>query len=118
MAPELLQGRRFGTPADVWALGCFLVEVLGGGGVPWAGLAVPEIIDHVVSKKHAPALPATLPREIADLTRRCFAFEPADRPAAADLLRALLDYKPPKSHLASATKSLGGADALDSLLRK
>ena len=31
MAPELLQLKSYGTPIDIWALGCLFYELLTGG---------------------------------------------------------------------------------------
>lgn len=37
MAPEILRKTGHGLPADIWSLGCMLIEMLGGK-APWLSL--------------------------------------------------------------------------------
>jgi len=74
---------------DIWALGCLAIELLTGA-VPWQGRQPMQIMASVVMKRQSPALPegVVAPEELRPLLKRCFAFTPAERPAAAELVQA------------------------------
>jgi hypothetical protein len=86
MAPELFQRGGYGPQVDVWALACVVVEMCTGV-MPWADLQMQQIICAVCVERDAPVVPDHAPA--ADVLRRCFAFEPANRPTAAELSAAL-----------------------------
>ena len=49
MAPELLQGRYYGTKADIWSLGVILYELLFGK-CPFEENSIPALLD-VIKRK-------------------------------------------------------------------
>jgi TonB family protein len=77
-APETIQG-RIGSPADIWALGATLVEVLTQRPPAWYGAAAAE-----------PAVPETVPEPFATIARECLRKDPARR-CTLDQIRTRLD---------------------------
>jgi mitogen-activated protein kinase kinase kinase 17/18 len=91
MAPEVARGEDQGPPADVWALGCTVVEMatgrapfggMGGGG----GGGVLAMVHRIAYTDAVPEVPAWLSPEAGDFLARCFARDAADRWTAARLL--------------------------------
>jgi eukaryotic-like serine/threonine-protein kinase len=97
MAPEQLDGRRAGPPADVYALAAISFEALSGKR-PREG-RTPLEIAHQIANEGAPDLLdawPTAPKEAARVLQRGMALEPGDRPSSAgefasELTRALED---------------------------
>eukprot|EP00899_Mesostigma_viride_P022180 jgi/Mesvir1/3146/Mv16313-RA.3 len=89
MAPEQWIPGEFGgitTAADAWGFGCILVE-MASATAPWAGLNMFQIMTHVTPPRMmSPAIPDSLPGSLRDLVRRCFAYQPTDRPPFAEIL--------------------------------
>jgi len=89
MAPEVLNGKPYGTKADVWSFGCTVVEMLSGGKAPWA-----ENLNNIVTAAHcitnSVGLPTNAPTDVSpkcrDFLERCFERDPARRASAAELL--------------------------------
>ncbi|XP_051221603.1 mitogen-activated protein kinase kinase kinase 18-like [Lolium perenne] len=86
MAPEVARGEEQGPAADVWALGCTVVE-MATGRAPWSG------IDNVLAAVHrigytdaVPETPAWLSPEAKEFLATCFARNARDRATAAELL--------------------------------
>ncbi|XP_039803599.1 mitogen-activated protein kinase kinase kinase 17-like [Panicum virgatum] len=87
MAPEVARGEGQGPAADVWALGCTVIE-MATGRAPWSGvvgdvLAAVRLIGYTDA---APEVPRWLSAEARDFVDRCLARRPGDRPTAAQLL--------------------------------
>ncbi len=97
MAPEQLDGRGAGPPADVYALAAITFEALSGKR-PREGRSPIEIA-HKIATEGTPDLRdvwPTAPNEAARVLQRGMAFEPSDRPESAgefarELGRALED---------------------------
>eukprot|EP00899_Mesostigma_viride_P012678 jgi/Mesvir1/21410/Mv20885-RA.1 len=89
MAPEQWIPEEFGgitTAADAWGFGCVLVE-MASATAPWAGLNNFQIMTRVTPPRMmSPAIPDSLPSSLRDLLRCCFAYQPTDRPAFAEIL--------------------------------
>jgi eukaryotic-like serine/threonine-protein kinase len=84
MAPEQLDGRGAGPPADVYALAAISFEALSGKR-PREG-ATPLEIAHRIATEGAPDLLdawATAPKEAARVLKRGMASEPEERPGSA-----------------------------------
>jgi eukaryotic-like serine/threonine-protein kinase len=82
MSPEQADGRRVGPPSDIFSLGAVLAFAATGQG-PFGTGSTPALIYRVVH--NAPDL-SPLPPELLPLIERCLAKDPAQRPAAAQLL--------------------------------
>ncbi|KAF7023305.1 hypothetical protein CFC21_035854 [Triticum aestivum] len=86
MAPEVARGEEQGPAADVWALGCTVVE-MATGRAPWSDM------DDVLAAMHrigytdaVPEVPAWLSAEAKRFLAMCFARDARDRCTAAQLL--------------------------------
>ncbi|KAK1666610.1 hypothetical protein QYE76_054769 [Lolium multiflorum] len=86
MAPEVARGEEQGPAADVWALGCTVIE-MATGRAPWGD------VDDVFAAVHrigftdaVPELPGWLSPEASDFLGKCLARNPCHRSTAAQLL--------------------------------
>ncbi|XP_019159470.1 PREDICTED: mitogen-activated protein kinase kinase kinase 2-like [Ipomoea nil] len=87
MSPEAAQGKEQGFPADIWALGCTVIEMATGGGSPWPNATNPaSILYHIAYSGESPQIPAFLSDEAKDFLEKCLKINPRDRWTAAQLL--------------------------------
>nr|CAE00640.1 putative mitogen-activated protein kinase 1 [Medicago sativa] len=86
MAPEVVRGKvkGYGLPADIWSLGCTVLEMLTGK-IPYSPM---ECISAMfrIGKGELPPVPDTLSRDARDFILQCLKVNPDDRPTAAQLL--------------------------------
>ena len=77
----------FWQAADVWGLGCTVLELLTGR-PPWHGVAeeASEIMLCIASSDLRDRLPAWAGEEVLDFLRACLHPDPSQRPPAAELL--------------------------------
>ncbi|KAM1343116.1 hypothetical protein PS2_007257 [Malus domestica] len=86
MAPEVARGEEQGFGADIWALGCTIIEMATGGG-PW-----PEINDPVSAiyrigfSGEVPEIPSRLSSKGKDFLSKCLMKDPRERWTAKQLL--------------------------------
>ncbi|KAM0885504.1 hypothetical protein ACQ4PT_030294 [Festuca glaucescens] len=87
MAPEVARGEEQGPAADVWALGCTVVE-MATGRAPWTGMAGDALAAmHRIGYTDAvPEVPQWLSADAKDFLARCLIRQPAQRCTAAQLL--------------------------------
>ncbi|RCV26921.1 hypothetical protein SETIT_5G284300v2 [Setaria italica] len=86
MAPEVARGDEQGPAADVWALGCTVIE-MATGRAPWSDMEDLLAAVHRIGYTDAvPEVPAWMSAEAKDFLARCFARNPRDRCTAAQLL--------------------------------
>jgi len=93
MSPEQARGEELGPPADLFAVGVILYEMLTGRR-PFAGRTTGQILAAV--ERDTPVTPSSLnpqvPAALDRIVTRCLAKDPAERYAdAAALLRELKD---------------------------
>ncbi|MER7668730.1 protein kinase [Kitasatospora sp. NPDC096128] len=112
MAPERWNGGRVDGRADLYALGCVLVELFTGKR-PFSGDSTPVLMYQHLNEPPPPVDPVKyrLPRRLPDLLAQLLAKEPADRPAdARTVAQRLADLaegrEPPPAPAATRT----GAD--------
>ncbi|KAF3332630.1 mitogen-activated protein kinase kinase kinase 2-like protein [Carex littledalei] len=86
MAPEVARGEEQGAPADMWALGCTVLEMVSGG-VPWAGFSDPFVVlQHIGYSSDVPVVPSWISDEAKDFLSKCLIREPDKRWSAEQLI--------------------------------
>jgi serine/threonine protein kinase/tetratricopeptide (TPR) repeat protein len=79
MSPEQARGRAAGKPADVWAFGCVLFEMLTGVSA-FAGETMSDTIAKTLGQEPDwKALPGSTPGKVRDVLRRCLRKEQQHR---------------------------------------
>ena len=103
MSPEQARGKPVDKRTDIWAFGCVLYEMLTARRA-FEGEDVSTTLANVLkAEPDWSLLPATTPREIRSLLRRCLQKEVKDRyHAVADIRIAIEDEIAPSSSPASA----------------
>ncbi|RNF11313.1 putative protein kinase-like protein [Trypanosoma rangeli] len=89
MAPEVIRNEPYGTKADIWSVGCTVVELLNGGVPPWR-----KEFDNVVSMLYLVGntdVMLTIPEGSSELCRdflkKCLERDTTKRPSAEELLK-------------------------------
>ena len=87
MAPEVVRQQAHGAPADVWSMGCTVIE-MATGKPPFSHFETPvSALFHIAVALEPPTFPDILSDTAHDFLRLCFMKDPADRPNAITLLR-------------------------------
>ncbi|KAG6851007.1 hypothetical protein H0H93_004494 [Arthromyces matolae] len=85
MAPEVVKQSAHTKKADIWSVGCLVVEMLTGEH-PWAQLTQMQAIFKIGSSAK-PAIPSDISAEAQDFLRLTFELDHEARPSAAELLQ-------------------------------
>uniref|UniRef100_A0A4W5QXQ7 Mitogen-activated protein kinase kinase kinase 2 n=1 Tax=Hucho hucho TaxID=62062 RepID=A0A4W5QXQ7_9TELE len=85
MSPEVISGEGYGRKADIWSVGCTVVEMLTQR-PPWAEFEAMAAIFKIATQPTNPSLPAHVSDHGRDFLKRIFV-ETKLRPSADDLLR-------------------------------
>ncbi|XP_010884838.1 mitogen-activated protein kinase kinase kinase 2 isoform X2 [Esox lucius] len=85
MSPEVISGEGYGRKADIWSVGCTVVEMLTQR-PPWAEFEAMAAIFKIATQPTNPSLPGHVSDHSRDFLKRIFV-ESKQRPSADDLLR-------------------------------
>ncbi|TKY89475.1 hypothetical protein EX895_002006 [Sporisorium graminicola] len=84
MAPEVVKQTSYTIKADIWSLGCLVVEMISGTH-PWAELNQMQALFQI-GMGRKPSLPDEISNECRDFLERTFELDYNDRPSADELL--------------------------------
>ncbi|CDW84788.1 UNKNOWN [Stylonychia lemnae] len=88
MAPEVVTNKGIRRKADIWSLGCLMIE-LAVGGNPWGSQLSSnnfQAIFKIADPTSSPTIPDDLSDDCKDFIRLCLVREYEKRPTAAELL--------------------------------
>ncbi|XAR62624.1 Mitogen-activated protein kinase kinase kinase [Bertholletia excelsa] len=87
MAPEVVNNKNqgYGLPADIWSLGCTVLEMLTHR-IPYSHLECQMQAIFKIGKGEAPPVPDSLSGEAQNFIFKCLRVNANDRPTAAQLL--------------------------------
>ncbi|WOL00818.1 hypothetical protein Cni_G09531 [Canna indica] len=86
MAPEVARGEEQGPPADIWALGCTVIE-MATGRPPWPDVPDPVATIHRIAfSQDVPEFPCWLSGAGKDFLSKCLVRNPNERWTAEQLL--------------------------------
>lgn len=87
MAPEVARGEEQGFAADVWALGCTIIE-MATGRPPWTDVSDPvSAVYRIGFSGEAPDIPGWVSEEAKDFLGKCLVRDPVKRWSVDELLR-------------------------------
>ncbi|KAF8410761.1 hypothetical protein HHK36_003298 [Tetracentron sinense] len=87
MAPEVARGEEQGYPADVWALGCTVIE-MATGRLPWLDVADPVLaLYRIAFSADVPEFPSYLSEQAKDFLSKCLRRDPKERWTVNQLLK-------------------------------
>ncbi|KAI4341020.1 hypothetical protein MLD38_025796 [Melastoma candidum] len=94
MAPEVARGEEQGCPADIWALGCTVIE-MATERFPWAGVSDPvSAIHKIIHSDESPDIPSHLSPQAKDFLHNCLKRDSRERWTAGRLLdHPFLDHR-------------------------
>ncbi|KAL2231439.1 mitogen-activated protein kinase kinase kinase 1 [Sesamum indicum] len=94
MAPEVVnqRNRGYGRAADIWSLGCTVLEMLTGQ-IPYSHLEGMQALFRI-GRGELPPIPNSLSRDAKDFILNCLQVNPDNRPTAAQLLEHPFVKKP------------------------
>lgn len=103
MAPEVARGEEQGFPADIWALGCTVIEISTGTS-PWP--IGTTTLHRIAFSGELPAFPAMLSDIGKDFLSKCLRVDPNERWTAKELIQhPFLDGLRQEKHIGESTDS-------------
>lgn len=86
MAPEVMRQSGYGRKADIWSLGCVLIE-MSTGSPPWGQFdnCLAAMV-RIAMSEETPPMPEHLSPECRDFVSLCTSRAPEERPSATQLL--------------------------------
>ncbi|KAF2314202.1 hypothetical protein GH714_024044 [Hevea brasiliensis] len=87
MAPEVARGEEQGFPADLWALGCTIIE-MATGNIPWTEHQNDPVsaLYQIGFSSEVPKFPSWLTEKGQDFLSKCLRRDPKERWTAKELL--------------------------------
>jgi len=88
MAPEVIKQSGYGRQADIWSLGCTVIE-MATGKPPWSSEFKDQVsaLYNIAISNDTPPIPQFLSEQCKDFLMQCFRRNPRERPNAKRLLR-------------------------------
>lgn len=87
MAPEVIMQTGHGRKADIWSVGCTVLEMVTGK-TPFSEFTTAAaVMFHIASGTSLPHFPDFLSAAAVDFLKRCFVRDPQHRATAEELLR-------------------------------
>ncbi|KAI5083525.1 hypothetical protein GOP47_0003268 [Adiantum capillus-veneris] len=87
MAPEVIRQTGHSLPADIWSVGCTVIE-MATGKPPWSQqFQEVAALFHIGTTKSHPPIPEHLSHDAQDFLLKCLKKEPHLRPTATELLQ-------------------------------
>jgi len=87
MAPEVIMQSGHGRSADIWSVGCTVIEMISGK-PPFSEFPTQvSVLFHIANTQDPPAMPPNISDECRDFLLQTFQRNPRDRPTAATLLQ-------------------------------
>lgn len=87
MAPEILMNKGIRRKADIWSLGCLIIEMAVGGN-PWGNEPIDnnfQAILKIADPTKLPPIPEDLSSDCKDFIKKCLTREYDKRPTAVEL---------------------------------
>ena len=85
LSPEIIDGKRYDSKCDIWALGILLYELMTFK-MPFNAVSLPLLSIKINRGVYQPP-PGTYSSEIKDLLKKCLTLEPEKRPSIDDILQ-------------------------------
>ena len=87
MAPEVIKKNGHSKPADIWSLGCCVIEMMTSN-PPWSefGHDAKTIMGVIKNTKTHPVYPPNITRDCQEFLDLCFILDPIKRPTANEML--------------------------------
>ncbi|XP_068322149.1 mitogen-activated protein kinase kinase kinase 18-like [Pyrus communis] len=103
MAPEVARGEEQGVAADLWALGCTIIE-MATGRAPWSDVCDPvSALYRIGFSGDAPEIPSSLSQQGRDFVAKCLIGDPLERWSADELLEHGFVVEAPNDLLSPTT---------------
>eukprot|EP00727_Mastigamoeba_balamuthi_P005541 m51a1_g1606 putative protein serine threonine kinase (882) ;mRNA; r:188027-191761 len=118
MAPEVIEGRPYSFPSDIWSFACTIIELLTGE-PPNFGLSPMAAMFRTVQSTIE--IPKTFSPELTQLLTACFSKDADQRPTARELLQHRWFYKFKSSPLyreLSVTRDSEGVRRIVDVIKK
>ncbi|XP_015875145.2 mitogen-activated protein kinase kinase kinase ANP1 isoform X1 [Ziziphus jujuba] len=111
MAPEVILQTGHSFSADIWSVGCTVIE-MATGKPPWSQqFQEVAALFHIGTTKSHPPIPEHLSVEAKDFLLKCLQKEPNLRPAASELLQhPFVTGEPMESHPAFSTSMMENSE--------
>lgn len=89
IAPEIILNKGYGRKADIWSLGCLVIEMAKAGD-PWGEESFKSEYDAIIkiaNSNVSPSIPEHLSEDCKDFIYLCLSRNTMQRPSSEDLLK-------------------------------